>query len=404
MTREPRDGEPDTVTLHVVHLGPTGRVSGRDVVALGNQLQRFHAGEGGLFVEDARGVLRGDERIVEYRGDLNGLGPGTPRSTRLVRDLGPGPWLVVESDGWLRAWTLGGEPMGQIQAPRTAVLGNDHSQGGDTLELTVRGPTTAWADMDGDGHIDVLRPGGTSLGVYFTGPGGLAEREATWELPYELFSRDDDDDSENFRWITDVHFTDLDGDDRDDLLVHFIVSDSGFFGSTGEVQWFRNTGSGFEEVQTLSMESASGESYLRDVDGDGDRDLLIPQVDISFSNAAQALLSRSFTVQLVAYPFDEDYGETPEVLREVKVSLEDFDVAWSIDEDLSGDGIEDPVVFEDGEVIVFHSSAGGFVEKTRWRVQHDVSELVAADLTGDGTPEIIAWAPGAERATVLVLE
>ncbi|HJN76043.1 MAG TPA: VCBS repeat-containing protein [Myxococcota bacterium] len=346
----------------------------------------------------------GDERLVEVRGDLVGLGPGTPRPTKIVRDLGAGRWVVLEADGWLRATTLDGEPRGQIRSPGTAVLGNDHSQGGDTREVTVRGPTTAWADLDGDGFIDVLRPGGTSLGVFFTTPEGIGTREATWELPYELFSRDEDDDAENFRWITDVHFSDIDGDGRDDLLVHFIVSDSGFFGSTGEIQWFLNTGAGFEEQQTLTMGSASGESYLRDVDGDGDRDLLVAQVDISFANAAQALVSKSITVQFVAFAFDETFATEPRVLREVRVSLENFDVAWSMDEDISGDGIEDPVIYEDGEVIVFASEEGVFVETHRWRVAHDVSELTVADLTGDGRPEIIAWAPGEERATILVLD
>ena len=403
MAREPQDGQPDTVTLTVVHLSPEGRVQGRDRVALGNDLQRFHAGEGGLWIEDGRGVRLGDAYVLETRGDLAGLGPGTPRPTKLVRDLGAGPWVVLEAGGWLRAVDLEGTPRGQIQSPGTAVLGNDRTQGGDTREVTVRGPTTAWADLDGDGHIDVLRPAGTTLGVHYTGPEGLGVRHEDWELPYELFSRDEGDD-ESFRWITDVHFTDLDGDGRDDLLVHFIVSDSGFFGSTAEVQWFRNTGSGFEEVQRLAMGSASGESHLRDVDGDGDRDLLIPQVDISFANAAQALVSRSFTIQLAVFEMDGELSSSSSVLREARVSLEDFDVAWVMDTDLDGDGIEDPVLYEQGELIVFGSSGEGFDERHRWRVAHDVEEITCADLTGDGEAEVIAWAPHQERATILVLD
>ena len=402
MAREPQDGAPDTVTLTVVHLSAEGRVEGRDRIALGNTAQRFHAGEGALWIEDAKGVRAGEVRVLEVRGDLAGLGPATPRPTKLVRDLGAGDWVVLEADGWLRAVTLEGEARGQIVSPGTAMLGGAGSQGGHTPEITMRGPTTAWADLDGDGLIDVLRPGGTTLGVHFTGPDGIGARSADWELPYELFSRDDGDD-ESFRWITDVHFLDIDGDDRDDLLVHFILSDSGFFGSTSEVQWFHNTGSGFEERATIAMDSASGESYLRDIDGDGDRDLLVPQVDISFSNAAQALLSRSFTVSLMAYAYDEGLATTPTVLREVRVSLEDFDVAWTLDEDLDGDGIEDPVVFEDGQIIVFGSATGSYEETHRWRVAHSVDELTCADLTGDGLPEVIAWAAHEERATVLLL-
>ena len=397
--RLPIDGEPDAVRLTVVQFGPTGRVEGRDEVPLGNSAVRFDAREGSLWIHGAAGVLR-DGEVVLSQGLA--AADGTPVRTKLVRDLGAGPWLVVEANGRLWAQTVEGEERGSIDSPTTISLGRENSQGGTGLETTVRGPTTAWADLDGDGLTDVLRPAGTTLYWHRTTQRGLGSEATEWDLPYELFSRSDPS-QEGFEEITDVHFSDLDGDGRDDLLVHRIVSEGGFFGSTSEVQWHRNTGSGFEDAQTLELETGSAESFPRDVDGDGDLDLLVPSVDISFANAAQALLSRSFTIELLKFPMDGTYG-APQVLREVRVSLEDFNVAWEMTDDFDGDGVDDAVLAEAGTITIASSNANGFSTLATWTVQHDVEELTLGDVTGDGRPEVFAWEKGQERGTLLVLD
>lgn len=396
--RRPIDGQPDGVRLHVVHISGAGRVESRETIDLGNTALRYDAREGALWIHDASGVSRSGVPVLEVGGAKRS---GTPVHTKLVRELGEGPWLVTEAGGRLHARAPDGSDRGSIDAPSTMVLGRESSQGGVGLETTVRGPTTAWADLDGDGRTDVLRPAGTTLYWHRTTAKGLGSAATTWALPYELFSRNDDAD-EGFESITDVHFRDLDGDGRDDLLVHRIVSEGGFFGSTSQVQWHRNTGSGFDDVQTLELETGSAESFPRDVDGDGDLDLLVPSVDISFSNAAQALLSRSFTIRLLKFPMDGTYGE-PTVLREVRVSLEDFDVAWEMTHDFDGDGIDDAVLAEGGDITIARSDANGFSTLAEWTVQHSVEEITLGDVTGDGQPEVFVWAKGQKRGTLMIL-
>ncbi|MCP4804595.1 MAG: VCBS repeat-containing protein [Proteobacteria bacterium] len=398
--RLPVEGEPDAVRLTVVHFSPEGRIEARKKIDLGNVAVRFDAREGALWIHGPSGVTRNGESVLGAGLDRM---DGTPVRTKLVRDLGRGPWLVVEAEGRLWARTPAGDDRGSIESPSTIVLGRESSQGGVGLETTVRGPTTAWADLDGDGLIDVLRPSGTTLFWHRTTAQGLGATATEWELPYELFSRNEDA-GEGFESITDVHFRDLDGDGRDDLLVHRIVSEGGFFGSTSEVEWHRNTGSGFETMQTLELETGSAESFPRDVDGDGDLDLLVPSVDISFANAAQALLSRSFTIKLLKFPMDGDAYGSPTVLREVRVSLEDFDVAWEMEADFDGDGIDDAVLSEGGNITIARSDLNGFGTLEEWTVQNGVEELTIGDVTGDGRPEVFGWAKGEERGTLLVLQ
>ncbi len=395
---EREEGHPDALLLTIVEL-EGGRVQGRRELRLGREPILYDV-EAGLRLEgDGLYTLEDRRLLVSEPTPLLLLGETTPRAADLAHDLdkdGQLEWLVHGRAG-TKVYDAGSELLVSLPARHSGALGQRSEQGGQRLEITWRSGDLGYGDLDGDGSQELLQPAGTWL--HFTSLDGTTGR---WRLPQELQNRDRSGDG--FRSITDVHFEDLDADGRADLLVHSIVSDGGFFGSTGEIAWYRNSGSGFEETQVLSMSAASGESYLRDLDGDGDRDLLVPSVDISFANAARALVSKTFVVQLVAYEMDERYAADPRVLRQVAVSLEGFEIAWNMHGDLDGDGDRDPVLFSGGVVTATLTEDGGFREEPlfSWQVEHDVEELLVWDLTGDGRPEVIAWAPGERRCTVLV--
>ncbi len=394
---EREEGHPDALLLTILEL-EGGRLLERRELRLGREPILYDV-EAGLRLEgDGLYTLEDRRPLVSEPTPLLLLGETTPRAADLAHDLdkdGQHEWLIHSARGTLVAGPSG--ELLRLPARHSGALGQRSEQGGQHLEITWRSGDLGYGDLDGDGVQELLQPAGTWL--HFTRLDGSSGR---WKLPLELETRDRG--GEGFRSITDVHFEDLDADGRADLLVHSIVSEGGFFGSTGEIAWYRNTGSGFEDTQVLKMSAASGESFLRDLDGDGDRDLLVPSVDISFTNAARALVSKTFVVQLVGYEMDGIYAEEPEVLREVPVSLEGFEVAWNMHGDLDGDGDRDPVVFSGGQLTAALTEDGGFREEPlfTWSIEHEVDELLVWDLTGDGLPEIVAWAPGAERCTVFV--
>ena len=60
------------------------------------------------------------------------------------------------------------------------------------------------------------------------------------------------------------------------------------------------------------------------VDSDGDKDLVVPQIDITLSNMARALVSRRMQVDITLLPFqDGAFGPDARLLHAVVLPIED---------------------------------------------------------------------------------
>ncbi|MCB9791714.1 MAG: VCBS repeat-containing protein [Alphaproteobacteria bacterium] len=402
-------GEPRAVTLEEVHFSADGRLERRDSTQLPARAAWWSA-EGALWRIDDDGLFvrspEGWSRLAALNTPLSGLGPTTPVQAGFSEDLdGDGQHEAwVYSRGRFHVYSEDGRSLGSFAAPAQGSLADRDEQGGRSLRATLRVPTVLAGDFDGDGVKDLLLPDGSSvLVVPVRGPQGVVELGTPTRvtLPRALVDPDEDE-GETQRSVTDVEFRDVDGDGLLDLVVHEVVTEGSFFGATAEVHLYRGDGRGFRHAQTLATGTGSADLSLHDLDGDGDLDLVLGQVDVSFSNLARGLVAREVEVQLSAYLCEDGvFSQSPTRLEALSVDLSDPSFAWTLWGDFDGDDAAD-LAWMDGDVLKLRLSGDpDKVESLRLTVK--VEQLMAHDVTGDGVPELLAWAPGEERAVLVRL-
>ena len=122
-----------------------------------------------------------------------------------------------------------------------------------------------------------------------------------------------------------------------------------------------------------------------DIDGDGDLDLITGSQDTS-------------VLAYVSVLFNEgDQQFLPAVDYPVGMRLRDLDVA-----DVDQDGAPDLVVANVSAVSVLRNDGAGTFETLRSYAAEDGAEfVVAADLTGDGYPELVTGASGSSSVVIL---
>ena len=153
------------------------------------------------------------------------------------------------------------------EKPTTILYQNDGSGDFTVIDETpfvgVYWGEIAFSDIDGDSDQDVIITGvsfeGNVLTMLYTNDGNGS------------FTLIDDTSLENV-YSSSIAFSDVDGDNDQDLIITGINSDNDFV-----TQLYSNSGSGvFTPVNDLILETASqGSVRFSDVDGDNDQDLLI---------------------------------------------------------------------------------------------------------------------------------
>lgn len=415
----PQDHEPDAVTLTLLNLDGSGRVTRRRTVPLGNEPLVWDVW-GGLWAMDADGLVRLDPdggertRITSLPTPLAGLGPTTPIKGRFAHDLGlgDGPSLVVHSRGRYHAFAPDGAALGSLAAPAMGELRQADTLGGSHLRASLEPPALVVGDVDGDGRADLVLPRGATLAVHFTGAEGVSARSEVLALPLDLHPDEAQQPrkGEERRRITRVWLQDLDGDGRLDLGLHRMVMNGSWFGTTAELIYAAGTGRGFESPQIVVCDTASFFGMALDADGDGDTDLLVPQMDTGLTSLGRALVTRSLPVDLDLFRMGDGlYEDPPTTLLSVAQPVEGGDGPdWVYDDasDVDGDGVPDLVRHqgEEGlEVYLGGARLGG--GKPSWA--HEVprgegGQLMVHDVTGDGRAEVLLWAPRAAQGTLLV--
>ncbi|HUF78449.1 MAG TPA: FG-GAP-like repeat-containing protein [Thermoanaerobaculia bacterium] len=226
------------------------------------------------------------EPLKAFRGDGRGGFEDVTRAWGLDAQLG-GLNLVhadYDGDGALDLLVLRGAWLGEDGLIRNSLLRNDLLKPTGRFEDVTAAAglaypayptqTAAWADYDGDGHLDLAignespREGSPYPTQLFRNRGDGTFSEVTWEARVT-----------NFRYAKGVAWGDFDGDGRPDLYVSNI----------GPNRLYRNGGPGeggavtFTDVAPeLEVDEPSGASFATwffDYDQDGDLDLYVGRYD-----------------------------------------------------------------------------------------------------------------------------
>lgn len=413
VSRVPAASGPDGARLTVVHVSAGGAVEGRETLELGREALMWDL-EGGVFGVAGSGPVvvepDGLRPVAEAVTVLSALGPTTPVAADVVVDLeGDGvPEVVFHARGRVRAVSVDGNDRGSVRATPSGELSARTRSGGRSTVVGVAWPSMVVEDLDGDGRKDILLPEGSTLRAHLTGA-ALGERSRSIRLPLDLDpDRDPRERGARRRELSRSWFRDVDADGRVDLVTQHWIVDGSWFGSKAEITLHRGTGDGFAPATSVTTTSSPVDTQLLDLDGDGDLDLLVPQIDTGLGNLARAMLARRVQVEARVHDLDGGrWSAVPRSLRTLTVPVDDPDaLAVELDGDVDGDGFLDAVVMEgDGPLAVHRGSAAGIAEDP-WAtvvVPRPPGEdpLFVHDLTGDGRAEVVVWGPGARQATLV---
>jgi hypothetical protein len=415
VSRKPMDAgrTPDAVSLTVVRFGPDGRELGRRAVDLGQRPVLWDV-QGGLWGIDGQGAtnLLTGQRVVEQATLLAGLGLTTPMAVDLAHDLeGDGKAeLFLPIRGGYAVEGVDGRSWGELHATGEGSMRGRSVGGGMQLDVGRTMPTLAVADVDGDNRQDPVLFDGDRALTWKSGEGSLTG-PTRQSLPFNLDPRDDPGRTvvkgEVRREVADAWLQDVDGDGRADLGLHQWVLDGSWFGSTAEFVSARGGGGTFSAPQVVRTKQAAVQVQRVDYESDGDIDLLVAELDLGVGNLARGLVQRSVRVDVNLYAWTGGvYAIEPVLLRRLDFSIEEADQPRiAVEADITGDGIVD-LVTDDGLSVlrVYGGSASGFSAAATGEVavmRHPRGEVAVMDLTGDGTAEVVIWAPGQTKGSIV---
>ena len=406
---------PDSTRITVVDLDAQGKPTDRHELSLG-RVARLLDIDGALLAVDGEGAARlypNPRRLVYAVTRIAGLGPTQPAWVDVAHDMdGDGkPELLLPVGDQLCA--QGGSELGCVKMESEGRLESSVQAGGMRLSSGTNQRPYVVGDVDGDGRQDLLFPREDRALAWLTDD-HLGARRVDLALGVDLEPRPDPTAPRDAarKELATTWWRDVDADGRLDLLTQHWVVDGSWFGATAELTLRRGTGTGFTPPQVIRTAAAAVRVDLVDFDGDGDLDLLAPQVDFGLGNIARALVSRTIKVDLLLYEMrDGRFIEPPLALSRFSVPVEDpgrHQVELSAD--LTGDGRMDLVTNDGGDQVrVYAAGADGrFGEDPLAELGIPMppgeDPLLVHDLTGDGRAEVFVWGPGQAQGMLLRLE
>ncbi len=387
----------DELVLASRELEVVDLAGGRVTVSLPDAPLWWDAGHG-LWGVDAAGLFALDSgaRVLARPTGLPGSGH-TVVQTHLVVDLdrdGRVELLVPVAEAvWVTS--TAGEVRAIVPMPPTVSLVSEAGIGGIARSVRVTAPALAVADLDGDGVDELLVTHGDAVSVWDVRAGA----RQLGRLPLPAVLREESDENAP----PTAHWADVTGDARAELLVHRLRSNGRLAGTEAEVHVFPVHADRFGAPQVVRTGAGSADLYVVDFDGDGDQDVILPQLSLDAGNLAQAVLDRTVDVRLTLLRSDSGRLGSAERVGEAAVPVEDTRSAWTVFSDLDGDELPDLALAVGDTLRVYRNDGAALSRRaaTTLTLPHGVTNLWPVDLTGDGAAELVGWAPG-DRDVVVV--
>jgi hypothetical protein len=200
--------------------------------------------------------------------------------------------------------------------------------------------------------------------------------------------------------------TDLNGDGYADAVVTK-QTNKGLSNFRGVINLFWGRPDGYPAVPDqviISEGTASSHTYIRDVNGDGRQDLILPSIKISITAIIRWLITRNIPIAFNIFLLGADgrFPEQPDFTKEVKIKIdwsgESDTQAMDLDGDYNGDKRKYFVFATDEDVLSVYLGIDGddelFSRKPVAEVTADAfGELSSPDLNNDGYSDMIIYYP-----------
>jgi len=273
-------------------------------------------------------------------------------------------------------------------------------------------PDIRLIDFNADGERDIITTEDDEISVYLRN-GKRFSPEQNYYINFDVRTKE-----EKIEGTASMQtmISDLNGDGYADAIVTKQTA-KGLSKFRGVISIFHGGPEGYAENRgqvIISEGTASSASYIRDVNGDGRLDLVLPSVKISISAIIRFLITRSMPIYLNIFLLDEQgrFSDRPNFTKEVKFKIDlsgDSDTqAMDIDGDYNGDKLKDFVFATDeDELSIYLGITGGgdrlFSKKPVAKVGANAfGELSSPDLNRDGYSDMIIYYPNSKDRMGLV--
>lgn len=296
-----------------------------------------------------------------------------------------------------------------LQAKVTITMGGPERifQAHHSLRAFYWMPQLNTADYDGDGRKDLVASQGANLAVFRQQPDGGFDHDPTWQLrldlpepPLKEGKKQRGEQNPPMILVDDVN-----RDGHLDVIVSQLVGGFGDLKSQTFIYYGRTGGLAKNKWdREIDVAQAGTFPLLRDLDGDGKLDLIIPYVPIDILSIAKMIITTSLDVRFKMFVLGKDgrYPALPtaEESSAIKINWRELTVEGgvpNVDGDFDGDGINDCVVGKNvKELQLLRGLGGGAFAKEPVAVIPVPAPLfpVVADLNHDGLADLaISYMP-----------
>jgi hypothetical protein len=263
-------------------------------------------------------------------------------------------------------------------------------------------PEHDFKDFNGDGREDLFSIQRDYIDIFLADEKGHFNPDPDQKFCLELRTPEE-------RQRQDVYASvlveDLNSDGNLDLVGTKIAGTVTNYISTVKVFKGRGKGS-FSSVPDFEVviEGSSSTGVVRDFNGDGRKDIIVPSVDIGVMSLIKMLLLKKMNFEYEVYLQDEsgNFPRRPDFsyhlsskldLRSRNISLQ---TVGDFDGDVDGDGINDLVVIPGGKLEVFRGDVSKIFDKDSVLEMKFESPTYfkVRDLNNDGRAEIVATFEG----------
>ncbi len=272
------------------------------------------------------------------------------------------------------------------------------------LGASYRVPNLKLIDYNGDGIRDLLALESERMVVYLGGDNGSFSSQPDDEILFDV--RTEKEKIENLANLS-LKAADLDGDGYTEAIITKQIA-RGLTGFRGVINIFRGRRGGYrpEPDQVLISEgTASAQTLLRDVNGDGMLDLVLPSFKMGITSIIRVLITRSVNVDFNIFLLNRNgrFSDRPDYTRGVKFSVdlsgESDSQAMDLEGDYNCDGHSDFVYATGEDELSIYLGVRGdddhiFSGDAVTEIETDAyGELFAVDLNRDCYSDMIMTYP-----------